>query len=214
MNNKMFALSTAFVCSVAIAGFAWGQPYWMRGGVGVPLQMLGLTAEQTSQIQDIVAKTEKELMPIRSNLQAKNMELRYQMWDPDADPSSVEALWKEVGDLRAEIERRSMEERDSIRDVLTEQQRAIYDQQGLYNGWNRGISGFGPGAGWCGGLGCGGGFGVGAGPGRGAGFRDGAGPGWGRGMGWCPGITGQNWSQGAYGPGAYGMRPWMGRWRW
>jgi Spy/CpxP family protein refolding chaperone len=61
----------------------------------------------------------------------------------DADPSAVEAKTKEIGDLQAQIQRKSVERQSAVREVLTEEQKFLFGQQGLGYGWGRGPCGLG-----------------------------------------------------------------------
>ena len=178
------------------------------------LNPLGLSAEQQSQIQELVMKLQNESLHLWTSLQAKSLELMSLIRNPNADPSSIESKRKEVSDSQAEMQRRSLETRNAIRSILTEEQKALFDQMGLGYGWGRGPCGLGLGAAW--GYGGGRGFGRG-GWGRGLGWNQGAyyGPGPGAGTaGW--GLYGPRWGRGpcGMGLGKTGGSPWMGRWPW
>jgi Spy/CpxP family protein refolding chaperone len=172
--------------SVGFVLLAWGitisfvsaQPY--RGGDwwGITDNPLGLTAEQMDQIQDTVIEWQKELLPLWSSFQTKNLELRRLMRDSKADPVMVEEKTREAGELEAKIQQKLSERQAVIREVLTDEQRAQYDVQGMGHGFGRGYSGLGFG------RARGGGFGWRRSPGRGlrtpAGLGS-SGPRWGRG---------------------------------
>ena len=129
---------------------------------GTTANPLGLTIEQMDQFQGIVIEWQKELLPLWSSSQTKNLELRRLMWDSKADPVAVEQKTREVGDLESEIQRKLSEREAAIREVLTEEQQAQYDVQGMGYGFGRGPCGLGLGRAW------GGGFGWRRGPGLGA----------------------------------------------
>jgi Spy/CpxP family protein refolding chaperone len=122
---------------------------------------LGLTSEQMSQIQDIFSEWQEELLPIGSTWQTKNRELQRLLRDPKADPAMIEQKTREVGDLQVEIQRKLLERRVTIRDVLTDEQKS------QFAGWSMGY-GFGRRT-----------WGLGMGRGRGGAFGWRRGPGWG-----------------------------------
>ncbi len=185
---------------------------------------LGLSADQMTAVQQIVTRWQTELTPIWTEMQTKSMELQSLMMDPNADPTAVSAKTKEIGNLQAEMQEKSLEKQKAVRDVLSDEQKAIYDQQGLGFGWGRGPCGMGLGAGWSGGYGRGGrGFGRGG----GWGARGMAAPGFGRGMGYpmapnmgagtgMTGYPGAGWGRGPCGMGLGRTQMWtgMGRRRW
>jgi len=172
MKNGIGFVGCGFLVAAMMTTSISAQPYWGDWWAAAA-NPLGLTTEQMNQIQDLVGEWQQELLPVWSNLQAKNLELQWLMLNTKADPAEVEARTREVGDLQAKMQRKLLERRAAIRDVLTEEQQSQYDVEGMGYGFGRGPCGFGLGPGW------GRGFGRGRGPGWGA--RAQWGPGWGRG---------------------------------
>ncbi len=172
---------------------AWGN--WP----GTMPNPLGLTTEQMMQIQEITVKWQGELLHCWTRLQTKRMELQGLMWNSTPDPAAVEAKSKEVSELQVEIQRKSLEQRNAIREVLSDRQKAIYDQTGMaYNSGGPGAYGLGMARGWGGGgRGRGRAFGR---AGRGVGFNwaPGSLPGVGA-TGW--GLRGSGWGRGPCGMG-------------
>jgi Spy/CpxP family protein refolding chaperone len=209
MKLRMTVECLVFLAVVAMAGNLGAQPVGANPwALAQAPNYWGLTAEQTSQIQGIVTKWQEEMQPLWASLQTKNIELQSLMWQATPDRSAVETLAREVGEIQAQIQGKSLERRNAIRGVLTAEQQTLFDQQGLGAGWGGGPGGLGMGLGWSGGFG------------RGWGFAGGRGRGWS--MGAAPGAYG------GYGGAFYGrgrgpcgmglaagpMGPWMGRQRW
>lgn len=196
---------------LAAAAPVWAQTAdnsWWGLGPGA-MNPLGLTAEQMNQIQDLTNEWLQEMQPIWSDLQKKYLELDQLMWSADPDSAEVGAKSKEIGDLQAEIRKKSVERQKAVRELLTDEQKTLFDRQGLGAGWGRGPCGLGLGPG----MGRGGGYGRGRGRGRGGwGGRSYGAPGMGRwGLTGSPGSA--NW--GVYGRGPCGMgygRSYMGNW--
>lgn len=183
MKTLRLYASLVLLVVVASAGNVRAQPGWSNPWAQTP-NTWGLTTEQTNQIQEIVSRWQNEMQPLWTSLQAKNGELQSLLWEANPDRSAVETIAKEIGDLQAQIQGKSVERRNAIRGVLTEEQKNLFDQQGLGAGWGGGPCGLGLGLGWSGGFG------------RGRGFYEGRGRGWS--MGEAPG--------GAYGGAFYGGR--------
>jgi Spy/CpxP family protein refolding chaperone len=193
--------------ALATAAPIWAQTAdnsWWGFGPGA-MNPLGLTAEQMTQIQNLTNKWLQEMQPIWNDLQKKNLELDQLMWSVDPDSAAVEAKSKEIGNLQAEIRKKSVERQKAVRELLTEEQKTAFDQYGLGAGWGIGPCGLGLGRG----MGRGGGFGRGRGRGGWGGRFNGA-----PGIGW--GLTGSPGSAwGFYGRGPCGMgygRSSMGNW--
>lgn len=60
-----------------------------------------------------------------------------------ADATTLESKRKETTDLQSEISRRSLEARQAIRSLLTDEQKLLFDRMGLGYGWS-----LGPGPAW------------------------------------------------------------------
>ena len=187
----------------------WGPFPW------VGANPLGLTADQVTGIQQIVTRWQAELTPIWTDLQAVNLEVERLMMDPASEPAEVATKMRGIGELQAVLQQKALERRNAVRSALTDEQRAVFDRQGLGYGQGLGPCGMGLGAGWFGGgWGRGGaigpGYGRGRGMGRGAARTGGFGGGWGRGRAMGPGY---GWGRGPCGMGlGRGRGLWMGRW--
>jgi Spy/CpxP family protein refolding chaperone len=174
MRIGMGFVGCAILAAAMMITAAFAQPFWGDGWVTIA-NPLGLTTEQMNQIQEVVVQWRKELTPVWSKLQAKNLELQRLMWDAKADPAEVEARTREIGDLQARMQRKWLERRAAIREILTEEQRSQYDVEGMGYGFGCGPCGLNLRPGW------GRGLGRRRGPGRGGGAFGTWDPGWGRG---------------------------------
>ena len=123
----------------------WGPFPW------VDANPLGLTADQVTGIQQIVTRWQAELTPIWTDLQAVNLEVERLMMDPASEPADVAAKMRGIGELQAVIQQKALERRNALRSALTDDQRAVFDRQGLGYGQGYGPCGMGLGAGWFGG---------------------------------------------------------------
>jgi hypothetical protein len=177
----IFGILIAFVLISALPGQA--QRYWRQGarpGIG-----LDLTEEQLAKIQDMRLEFQKECLPLRTKLQSLYLELRSLSFK-NTEQAKLDAKSAQIDELELELEKMFTTHQTQIRDLLTDEQKALFDQWG---GLGLGMAGMGFGMGQ--GMGYGRGYGRGwnRGPrrdwGRGMGRAWTRGPGMGRGY-WCP----------------------------
>ncbi len=131
-----------------------GPGYGPRGAWGPGLN---LTPEQTQKMQALQESFWKEMLPLRNEMQTKQLELSTLWAQTNPDQEKLLAKQKEINALRAQLQEKGTKNRLEMRKILTPEQQA---QLGAYG------PGFGPGYGMRGGM-MGGGFG----PGRGMGYR-------------------------------------------
>jgi len=133
-----------------------GMGYGPKGSWG---PALNLTAEQNQKVQAMREGFFKESLPLRNEMQIKQLELRTLWAQTNPDQDKILAKQKEINALRAQLQEKGTRHRLEMRKVLTPEQQAQ-------------IGAFGPG------------FGPGSGPGMG--MRGGFGPGRGMGNPGCP----------------------------
>jgi Spy/CpxP family protein refolding chaperone len=115
---------------VALA--AWGQGFGGRGigadGWANFAQELGITQEQSAQIQELYRQHFAKTNKIRDQLRATRQELQMQRWNPDADQARVQAQIDKAGELREQLRQEAIEFRTQLQGVLTEEQLAKWPQ--------------------------------------------------------------------------------------
>ncbi len=134
-----------------------GPGYGPRGAWGPGLN---LTPEQSQKMQALQEGFLKETLPLRNELQIKQLELRTLWAQTNPDQAKILAKQKEINALRGQLQEKGTQNRLEMRKILTPEQQA---QLGAYG------PGFGPGYGMKGGM-MGGGFGSGRGMGYGTGY--------------------------------------------
>jgi Spy/CpxP family protein refolding chaperone len=147
---------------------------------------LNLTSDQLTKINDLRTAHYKDVLPLRTKLQSKMLELRTLMLQPVQNQNKIVALQKDIADLQQKIQQKALDFNIKVRKVLTPQQLALLPAGsrlglGLGLGLNVGL-GYGRGAGYGAGAGMNAGYGRG---GRGAGRARGRGLGAGMGY-YCP----------------------------
>jgi hypothetical protein len=139
---------------------------------------LNLTPEQLKKIQELRLVFQKDILELNSEWDTVSIEVDTMMMKGE-DQEKIDEKIKALDALDAELEKKFMAHQEQIRNVLTEEQRVIFDRTG-------GL-----------GLGFGGGFGMGYGRGYGRGFGMGYGRGYGRGFGMGYGRGyGRGWGRG------------------
>lgn len=150
-------LGAALVAAVAVPLFAqgpgWGRGHHMMGpwgsGPGYRWQYERgygeLTEEQQSRLEELDRKFYKETTDLRNKIWEKSSELNTLLNSSDPDPEKVRALHKELSDLRAEMEGKSL--------TYELEARKIIPGSRLSPGYGRGyyghhMGGFGPGPGY------------------------------------------------------------------
>jgi hypothetical protein len=191
-NAKVVWLFLGVFMAVSVSGLAqWRRPGpWSNPGVT-------LTDEQLAKIQEVRLAFQEKIMPLRLDWQKAQVVLD-SLEMKVAGEKELEAAYKVLDGLDIEIEKAYQDHWNEIRNVLTEEQRVLFDR---YGGLGMGL-GFGRGMNpkW----GMRPGWGRGFGPGYGLNMRQGYRFGWARGMGMG---NGRSW-----GLGRGYFCPWF-RWR-
>jgi Spy/CpxP family protein refolding chaperone len=115
---------------------------------------LKLTEEQQEKLQSLRIDFAKETLPLRNEMQIKELELR-QLWTADElDEEAILEKSKEVSDLRNQIHEKMIRHRLDAAKVLTKEQRAFFARVGHRGQGKRSLRGL-PGSGRGGFLGMG-----------------------------------------------------------
>lgn len=117
-----------------------GGPWYGRGpgsagrfGRGMQ-EELDLSKQQQSQLRELQLQFRKEMIPLRANLRVQMLELQ-EMIRKGAPQNDINRKIDEIGRLRADVQKKSVAHRLAMRNVLTEEQREIWDNRPH---WGRG----------------------------------------------------------------------------
>ncbi len=129
MKKKMLIVGIALL-ALAVAGSAFAQGRGpMRGhGMGYRCDVtavpgLNLSADQVQKIREQQDAHWKDVLPLRNQMVSKRLELR-QLWlQKTPDRARIEAVQKEVQDLRAQLQTKQTKFRFDQLSVLTPEQR-------------------------------------------------------------------------------------------
>lgn len=88
---------------------------------------LDLSDEQKEEINDLRIGHMKEVQAIRNELGEKRARLRTLTTGDNQDLNSINALIDEMGELRTEMQKMNVKHRLDVREVLTDEQKVIFD---------------------------------------------------------------------------------------
>jgi Spy/CpxP family protein refolding chaperone len=115
----------------------------MRGGPAAP----DMTPEQREKMDGLRTALVKEMLPLRTDLRVKEIELGA-LWRADEpDAKKIIAKVKEIGALREKMEITRINHRFEMRKLLTPEQRKAMKKMGMHPGMMRGRMGRGTGRG-------------------------------------------------------------------
>jgi len=145
---KKWTISLAILLAIAFAstGFAYGP--WGRGHDGRCVaggkefageKALNLTPEQTAKIRDLREGHLKEVKPLQDKLFGKRGEVRLLWLQQTPDKDKIQALQKEIRDIRGEIQDKKTSHRlEVFTNVLTPEQRTQAQAFGARGGFGHG----------------------------------------------------------------------------
>ncbi len=125
----LFLFTAANVMAQRGQGFK-GQNMSRSGGPGVHLQyqiIPDLNEDQQEQIKDLKTDQMKEMTQFRNRLTEKMASLRTLQTQEDPDMAAINNTIEEMGEIRTEMQKVRAEHNQEIREILTEEQRAIFD---------------------------------------------------------------------------------------
>ena len=105
------------------------RPMQFHSQGGQMMNLPGLTDEQRTQIRDIMLNTRKEMLPIQNELREKQAQLRTLTTGDNIDMETANTVIEEIGALRTKMMKNRIASRQEVRNLLTEEQRIIFDSR-------------------------------------------------------------------------------------
>jgi len=145
-KNRLPVVVGLMVVLAAAAGarHAGFGPEGAPGPKGAFIQ--DLSDEQRTAIREITLKHRKEMIPLRAEMETRNLELQ-ELVGADADKDAIFAKLDEIGALRTEMMKKRMAMQLEIRAQLTDEQKEMFDQKHMMMGHMGAGGGRGPGVG-------------------------------------------------------------------
>ena len=88
---------------------------------------LNLTQEQKEKIDKLELELEKELSPLISRLRSSYAELDELEAQRSPDPAKIAKIWDVIYELEEDIRNRDLSYEDKVRDLLTNDQKVVFD---------------------------------------------------------------------------------------
>jgi Spy/CpxP family protein refolding chaperone len=123
-----------------------GSGYGPRGAWG---SGLSLTPEQNQKLQALQESFLKKTLPLRNEMQVKQLDLRTLWSQSNPDQAKILAKQKEINTLRGQLQEMGIQNRLELRNILTPEQQAQLGPNGPGFGMRGRMmaGGFGPGRG-------------------------------------------------------------------
>lgn len=116
-------------------GMMHGQmPGAMGGQQGGPMALPKLSDEQRTKIQDLGLAHQKELVPLRAELQKQHANMKLEMTADKFNEGKVKSIQGEVSKLMGDIAMKAALHQRAVRDLLTPDQKKQFDQRILSGG--------------------------------------------------------------------------------
>jgi Spy/CpxP family protein refolding chaperone len=137
MRVKSVVLMLGLLIAIALPLWAQPMPDPPRGFSGCGPMMesckpmldeLKLTPEQKKTFEEMALKHQKEMLPLRSALQAKRLDLRGEFMADNPNQSKINPIVDDIAKARAEIQKKQIAHRLEMRSVLTPEQKALWDE--------------------------------------------------------------------------------------
>lgn len=114
-----------------------------KNGAGRMIEPLNLTEEQMDKMQQMRFENQKWMIDMKAKLEHKMLELReYTHMNPNEKKAL--AVAEEIGKLRTEMEKNRISQHFKMRNLLTAEQKEIFDNMGFMGGMGH-EHGMGPG---------------------------------------------------------------------
>jgi Spy/CpxP family protein refolding chaperone len=93
-----------------------------KGLMGIP----NLTADQVKQIQKLRLNFQKEMLPLQTKIKAAKLDMQSLILE-EADQKEIDQKIEEIGKMKIELQKKRMAHWRAIRNLLTDEQKAVFD---------------------------------------------------------------------------------------
>lgn len=144
MKRKLF-ISALMMVMLLISSQSFGQ----RGRYGAPnrqgmnqagacLNLESLSEEQKAQIQELRTAQLEQRLELRNRMDELRARKRTLQTQPDADLKAINQVIDQMSELRADMQKDAAAHRQQIRELLTDEQRVLFDSRTMTAGGGRG----------------------------------------------------------------------------
>ncbi len=128
MRTKRFTTAVVALVMVAFLGLSFAQEPEKKAKEGFGM-LPELTEAQQKQIKDLKVQLEKEILPLKSEIQVKSAELKQLLVAGKPDRAAINKKIDEIGSLRTQIQKKRVENQLKVRALLTPEQRVMFDKR-------------------------------------------------------------------------------------
>ncbi|MGQ9816545.1 MAG: Spy/CpxP family protein refolding chaperone [bacterium] len=123
MKSAIFGL--VLIMLIGSMGYAqhMGRMCCEKEGEMAGYEDIGLTAEQKVKIEEIETNTRKTIIPIRSQIEIKELDMNKEMKAEKPNKEKILKMAQEIHELEWQIKKAHLEEQVSIASLLTPEQR-------------------------------------------------------------------------------------------
>ncbi len=112
-----------------------------QGQPGAPMGLGALTPEQQTKMQDLRLAHQKEMLPLHTQLQKLQADLKLEITADKVNESKVKSMQGEISKLTGDLAGKRFAHMRAVRDILTPEQKKKFDERILSGG----MMGQGPG---------------------------------------------------------------------
>jgi Spy/CpxP family protein refolding chaperone len=105
-----------------------------RGAPGAMMGVMKLTDEQKAKMQDLRLAHQREMIPLRSDLQKLHASMKLEITADKFNESKVKSLQGDISKVMNEIASKTILHQRAVRDLLTPEQRKQFDARILSGG--------------------------------------------------------------------------------
>lgn len=126
------------ICTLSTSLYAQGQGKGKREGmnrqdrVEMMKEKLDLSADQESAIKKMHLQHQKEMQVLRLDMQQDRLSLRQEMIKDNPNESEIDKIAERIGEREAEVVKKRSGHHLAIRNLLNEEQRAIFDTMAMH----------------------------------------------------------------------------------
>jgi len=140
MRTKLILLTLVLSLTV-LFGLTYAQPFpgddmaQMRHGKGMhqPMGLPDLTPDQLKAIQKLQLEQQKEMLPLRTKLDAEELELKSMILEGSAQ-SKLDQKIEEIGAIKTNMMKNHVKHHLAMRNLLTDKQKVIFDARRMMFG--------------------------------------------------------------------------------
>lgn len=141
-HYKSIYLSVAALLLMAVMTASFAQPRFGHSGKlgchhDLGMAGLNLTEKQQAKMAELRLALQKELLPLRTELQGKTAELQLLKTEASPNFNKIDQVIDQIEKIRSKIQKARTRHQMSIRNILTPEQQKLWDSRMLRQAGHR-----------------------------------------------------------------------------